>query len=650
MAVSYNALGAHWDGRGVHFALFSAHAENVEVCLFAGEMERRVALSRSQDIWHAYVTGAGPGTYYGYRVHGPFAPQAGHRFNPNKLLIDPYARELTGPAGWHPLNLAYTPAGAADLRDNAGVMPKCIVRAPSAAAARGPARPWSDTVIYELHVKGFTQLHPDVPEAHRGRFRGLMAPVVIKYLQDLGVTAVELLPVFAFADEAHLAAAGLTNYWGYNTCNFFCPDPRYGTAEDFQVMTAALHAAGIEVLLDVVFNHTAEGNAAGQTLSFRGIDNRSYYWAPDEDPGSYVDYSGCGNTLNMAHPRVQQMILEALAYWTSLGADGFRFDLATVLGRGPAGFSGDAALLRDIAAMPALEHAKLIAEPWDTKGYHLGAFPAKFAEWNDKYRDTVRDFWRGSVKRPSAMALRIAGSSDIFSRPSRGVNFITAHDGFTLADLAAYETKHNAANGEDNRDGADHNRSRNWGVEGPTARPEVIAARAKYRRNMLASLLLSKGTPMLTAGDEIGRSQGGNNNAYCQDNIISWLDWRAVDAGLLAFVRKLARLRGRIPRLRSEHFYQAATSEIAADIIWLHPGGREITRSDWQDSALEAFGFRLPEAGLTVLFNAGSDIDFVLPEGLWTVTIDTANPRGERTISRTYPLSSLSLVVLEALG
>ncbi|MHB1204049.1 MAG: glycogen debranching protein GlgX [Rhodospirillaceae bacterium] len=649
-------LGAHWDGSGVNFALFSAHGEKVELCLFDDSgREERLSLDRTGNIWHGYVAGAGPGLKYGYRVHGPYAPQDGHRFNPNKLLIDPYAKALTGPVAWNEANHGYRFGEAEDSfddRDNAGLMPKCVVTAAQDPAPPGARRPWTDSVIYELHVKGFTQTHPDVGEPERGRMAGLSAPAVLDYLTGLGVTAVELLPVFAFADEGHLATRGLTNYWGYNTYAFFTLDPRYGDEAAMRAMIAAYHAAGIEVILDVVFNHTAEGGPQGQTLSFRGIDNRSYYWAAPDAPGSYMDYSGCGNTFNVTHPQVQRLIVDSLIHWTQMGVDGFRFDLASVLGRGPDGFHTDAPLLKAITQAPALKDSKLIAEPWDIGGYDLGGFPEGWAEWNDRYRDVLRDYWRGEINQ-GALATRLAGSSDIFKTPAASVNFITAHDGFTLHDLVSYDAKHNEANGEDNRDGTDNNRSRNWGEEGPSSNPDIIAVREKQKRNMLACLLLSQGVPMLVAGDEFGRTQNGNNNAYCQDNPIGWVDWASVDAKLLDFVKRLIQLRERDPTLRRDHFFRGVPARTGnKDIFWLHPDGREITAEDWDDPGLQAFGFLLPasDADLVVLVNGGADLTFRLPVGRpWTVYLDTAAEADATPLFGEYAMTAASLAVLESI-
>ena len=605
-------LGAHWDGRGVNFALFSVHAERVELCLFDSSGRRettRVALPEYTDeIWHGYLPDVRPGQLYGYRVYGPYEPERGHRFNHHKLLIDPYARLLHGAVRWHDALYGYRVGDARgdlsfDSRDSARYVPKCVVVAQAAAgcvARRRPHRPWRRSVIYELHAGGYTRLHPGVPQALRGSFRGLAEPAVVAHLFNLGVTAVELLPVHARVDERRLADAGLSNYWGYNSIGFFAPDSRFLTRADvgeFNLLTRTLHEAGIEVLLDVVYNHTAEGGELGPTLSFRGIDNAIYYHLDPVRPRRTRDFTGCGNSLNLTQPRVLQLVLDSLRYWVQeMGVDGFRFDLATTLARdgADAGFEPGSGFLDAVRQDPVLAGVKLIAEPWDLGpgGYRLGGFPPGWSEWNDRYRDTVRRFWRGDAGQVAALASRLTGSSDLFPnhgrRPTASVNFITAHDGFTLRDLVSYEHKHNAANGEDNRYGTDNNLSWNGGVEGRTDDPDITAMRLRQMRNLLATLLLSQGTPMLLAGDEFGHTQRGNNNAYCQDNPISWPDWaRLTDAdgaALHRYLRRLLRLRKRHGVFRRDRFFtgRALTPSGQRDIVWLNADGSDKQGDDWQ--------------------------------------------------------------------
>ncbi|MGH7041603.1 MAG: glycogen debranching protein GlgX, partial [Acetobacteraceae bacterium] len=541
-------LGATWDGLGVNFSLFSAHADKVELCLFDDRGEReldRIELPEyTNEIFHGYLPDTRPGTLYGYRVHGPYAPAEGHRFNPNKLLLDPYAKAHVGRLRWDPACFGYT-IGAADAdlsfdaRDSAPFMPKCRVIDPSFTwgRERRPEVPWERTIVYELHVKGYTKLHPAVPENLRGTYAGLGQKEVVDYIRSLGVTSVELLPVHTFVDGSYLLDKGLSNYWGYNTIGFFAPDPRYSSIpsfvfSEFKEMVARLHDAGLEVILDVVYNHTAEGNERGPTLSFRGIDNASYYRLTAGDPRHYVNDTGTGNTFNMDHPRVLQMVTDSLRYWVSeMHIDGFRFDLGTILGREAHGFDVSSGFLDACTQDPVLSQVKLIAEPWDIGpgGYQVGGFPPGWAEWNDKFRDTVREFWKGDSGKLSDLATRLAASADAFHRRGRkpwaSVNFVTAHDGFTLQDLVSYNEKHNEANGEDNRDGTDNNSSWNHGVEGPTEDAAILDLRDRQKRNLLATLLMAQGTPMLLAGDEFGRTQQGNNNAYCQDNEISWVNW-----------------------------------------------------------------------------------------------------------------------------
>jgi isoamylase len=598
-------LGATWDGRGTNFALFSAHAEKVDLCLFdpqgRRELQRIALLNRSDDVWHGYLPDVSPGQLYGYRVHGPYEPEHGHRFNPNKLLLDPYAKRLSGRLVWSDAHLGYR-AGTVradlsfDRRDNARGMPKSAVIDPAftAASERRPRTPWENTIIYEAHVKGLTQLREDVPPAWRGFYPGLAAPSVIDHLRRLGVTAIELLPVHAFADDRLLVERGLRNYWGYTPLAFFAPEPRYAPdnpIESFRSTVARLHDAGIEVILDVVFNHTAEGNHLGPTLSFRGIDNASYYWLKHDGPRYYEDFTGCGNALNLTHPRVLQMVMDSLRYWVeAYQVDGFRFDLASTLGRGPNGFDGRSAFFAAVLQDPVLATVKLIAEPWDLGpgGYQAGAFPSGWSEWNDVYRRTLRSYWRGDGGLLGDLAGRMTGSADLFHRrgraPHAGVNHVTVHDGFTLADLVSYDEKHNEANGEANRDGSNENFSTNCGVEGPTDDPAVIALRRQLRRNQLASLMLAHGVPLLLAGDEVGNSQDGNNNAYCQDNEIGWVRWSALgnrDEDLTGLIARLAELRRRFPQLRPRHWVEGKRPDGTYGLLWLTPHATEMTVPDW---------------------------------------------------------------------
>jgi glycogen operon protein len=607
-------LGATWDGLGVNFALFSAAATKVELCLFddSGEREmQRIELPEFTDeVWHGYLPDARPGTIYAYRVHGPYDPKAGHRFNPNKLLLDPYAKALLGALRWDPAVFGYTLESGDDLtfdsRDSAPFMPRCRVVDPAFTWGRdaSPQVPWERTIIYETHVRGYTMCHPAVPEPLRGTFAGLAVKEVVDGIRRLGVTSVELLPVHAFIDDALLLDKGLRNYWGYNTIGFFAPERRYsssGSTGEFKAMVAHLHDAGLEVILDVVYNHTAEGNERGPTLSFRGIDNASYYRLLPDDKRHYINDTGTGNTLNLSHPRVLQMVTDSLRYWVhEMHVDGFRFDLATILGREPYGFDEGGGFLDSCRQDPVLSGVKLIAEPWDIGpgGYQVGAFPPGWAEWNDRFRDTVRSFWKGDEGQVAGMASRLSASGDVFNRRGRkpwaSVNFLTAHDGFTLHDVVSYNDKHNEANGEENRDGHDHNRSWNHGAEGPTDDAAIRALREQQKRNMLATLVLAQGTPMLLAGDEFGRTQGGNNNAYCQDNEISWVDWTIGEDGeaLRAFVRRLTALRHQYPMLRRGRFLTGVyNAEFRVkDVSWRSSAGGEMTPEAWNDPATRCFG------------------------------------------------------------
>jgi isoamylase len=666
--------GATWDGEGVNFALFSEHAERVELCIFdpAGRRElQRVPLrERTHDVWHGYLPEARPGMLYGWRVHGPYRPADGHRFNPHKLLVDPYARNLVGSVRWSDALYGYVVGHkredlSFDRRDSAPGMPKCQVvdNAFTWGDDRPPAIEWNDMVIYEMHVRGFTMRHPGVPPALRGTYAGLASAPAIEHLKRLGVTTVELMPVHAFVDDRRLVEMGLRNYWGYNTLGYFAPEARYAATSnpvaEFKAMVKVLHSAGIEVILDVVYNHTAEGDHLGPTLAFRGIDNASYYRLLESDRRRYIDYTGCGNTLNLRHPRVLQLIMDSLRYWViEMHVDGFRFDLASALARELHEVDRLGAFFDVILQDPVLNRVKLIAEPWDLGegGYQVGNFPPGWAEWNDRYRDTMRAFWKGDGGLIGEFARRLTGSSDLYGRSGRrpyaSINFITAHDGFTLRDLVSYNDKHNEANGEDNRDGHNHNLSWNCGVEGPTDDPQINRLRAQQSRNFIATLLLSQGVPMITAGDEIGRTQNGNNNAYCQDNETSWIDW-SLDGDrerLLAFTRRMIALRRAHPTFRRRDFFQGRPiyGSDVKDIVWLRPDGDEMTQHEWESEHARALAVYLAGAGLAevdsrgrpladddfvLLFNASAEpVEFRIPErlgaGRWLVVLDTAHADG----------------------
>jgi glycogen operon protein len=638
-------LGATWDGAGVNVAVFSAHAEKIELCLFdaKGRREiRRVALPEyTHEVWHGYFPDLRPGQLYGLRAHGPYDPANGHRFNANKLLLDPYAKMLQGDIRWHDACFGYR-VGAQredlsfDRRDSAFVMPKCVVIDPAVTWGNDvrPRTSWSESIIYEAHVKGITALHPKVPEQLRGTFGGLADSRVIEHLVKLGVTAIELLPVQAFFDDRYLVEKRLKNYWGYNTIGFFAPAERYisrgADVHEFKRMVRKLHQAGIEVILDVVYNHTAEGNELGPTLSFRGLDNASYYIL-GEDPRYYYDTTGCGNTLNLKHPRVLQMVMDSLRYWVeACHVDGFRFDLATALGRERDNFEPASVFFDTVRQDPVLSRIKLVAEPWDLgpDGYQLGNFPPGWAEWNGANRDWVRSFWRGDEGTKPDLANGLLGSANFFDhrgrRPWASVNFVTAHDGFTLTDLYSYDHRHNEENLEDNHDGHYDNRSWNCGVEGPTDDPDILALRAKMRRNAIATILLSQGTPMLLMGDEIGRSQDGNNNAYCQDKDINWLSWinrDPQDEEFLEFVRKLIAFRQSRPRLSAKHFLHGRyINGDVRDVSWLSPSGNEMTEKEWHDPEARSLGLmHCDERGscLLIVIN-GSDqpVDFHLSQEL----------------------------------
>ncbi|MGN2392548.1 glycogen debranching protein GlgX [Pelomicrobium sp. G1] len=689
--------GATWDGEGVNFALFSENAEKVELCIFDDkgrrELQRIEFKEHTDQVWHCYLPEARPGMLYGYRVHGPYKPEAGHRFNPHKLLLDPYAKAIVGGINWSDAHFGYRIGHeredlSFDRRDSAPGMPKCQVvdTAFTWGDDRRPDIPWHETIIYELHVKGFTMLHPEVPPALRGTYAGLATTPVIEYLKRLGVTTVELMPVHTFVDDRHLVQKGLRNYWGYNSIGYFAPDNRYsasGQVAEFKTMVKALHSAGIEVILDVVYNHTAEGNHLGPTLAFRGIDNASYYRLVADNPRYYMDYTGCGNTLNMQHPRVLQLIMDSLRYWVNeMHVDGFRFDLASALARELHEVDRLGAFFDIIRQDPVLSQVKLIAEPWDLGegGYQVGNFPVGWTEWNDKYRDTMRAYWKGDGGLIGEFARRLTGSSDLYGKsgrsPHASINFVTAHDGFTLHDLVTYNEKHNEANLEENRDGHNHNLSWNCGVEGETDDPQVNALRARQKRNLLATLLLSQGVPMLLAGDEICRTQRGNNNAYCQDNEISWVDWNLTQPKrqLLAFVQRMVALRRDHPVFRRRHFFQGRPIHGTGvkDIVWLNPDSREMTDEEWNQHHARCLGVYLAGEGLTetdergrpitdsnflVLFNAHhEEIPFSLPQlaggPRWLVVLDTAYEEGLAwdgvyMAGASYPLQGRSLALLQ---
>jgi isoamylase len=688
-------LGATWDGTGVNFALFSEHATGVELCLFDAEgRETRLPLrERTNMAWHCYLPDVRPGQLYGYRVHGPYDPARGHRFNPAKLLLDPYARALAGGVRWDDAVFAYPVGGpeedlVPDPRDSAPFVPRCVVVDPTFAWGddRPPRTPWHRTVIYECHVKGMTARHPGVPAHLRGTYLGLCSDVIVDHLLSLGVTAVELMPVHHFLDDRHLVERGLANYWGYNTIGFFAPDARYEAAavpgnqvDEFKTMVKTFHAAGLEVILDVVYNHTAEGNHLGPTLSLKGIDNAAYYRLSPDDPRYYYDFTGTGNSLNARHPRTLQLIMDSLRYWvTEMRVDGFRFDLAPVLARELFEVDRLSAFFDIIGQDPTLQNVKLIAEPWDVGpgGYQVGNFPVGWAEWNGKYRDDVREFWKGEPGKVPALASRLSGSADIYKWSQRAayasVNFVTAHDGYTLRDLVSYERKHNEANGEGNRDGHEHNISRNWGVEGETDDPAVLERRDRAMRNFLATLAFSQGVPMLSHGDEIGRTQRGNNNAYAQDSELSWVDWELDPPRelLLEFTRRVFAIRAANPVLRRRTYFrgQVVSHDGVKDLTWLRPDGAEMTAEDWDDAGGHALGMLVhgeatddtddrgrPILGETMLLLVNASpgpVAFRLPDldavpherrtAAWTVLVDTTSdepPKLERGRVELVPYS-----------
>ncbi len=692
-------LGATSDGEGTNFAVYARHAEQVDLCLFdandpSRELRRTPLREKTGHVFHAYLPGLRPGTLYGFRAHGPHEPARGLRFNPAKLLVDPYARAITGEVDFDGPVFGY-PLGAPeqdlarDDRDSAAAMPKGVVVADDFdwSGDRRPETPWHRSVIYEVHVKGFTARHPEVPPELRGTYLGLASPPALEHLVRLGVTAVELLPVQEFVDDPFLRARGLTNYWGYSTLGFFAPEQRYACGsrgeqvDEFRQMVKALHAAGIEVILDVVYNHTAEGNHLGPTLSLKGLDNPSYYRLVEDDPRHYWDTTGCGNSLNTTDPQALKLVMDSLRYWVDeMHVDGFRFDLAVTLARDPTAFDVRSRFLSAVHQDPLLERVKLISEPWDVgpDGYHVGGFPVRWSEWNGKYRDVVRRFWKGDPELAGEMGYRLTGSADLYEAAGRkifaSVNFVTAHDGFTLRDLVSYDHKHNEANGEENRDGSDDNHSWNCGVEGETEDPAVLALRDRQVRNLLATLLVSQGVPMISAGDELGRTQRGNNNAYCQDNELSWLDWSLDDRrrALLGFTRRLVRLRLSQPVLQRRRFFRGATpwDSSLKDLAWFRPDGEEMSEDDWNEPFARSVGFLLggdtiatpDERGerivgdtLLVLMNAWHEaVTYRLPDigwgREWEILLDTA---GATDVKRdlvagggSVPVEARSLVLL----
>jgi isoamylase len=689
-------LGATWDGRGVNFALFSANAEKVDLCLFDSsghrEIERITLRDYTDQVWHGYLTNARPGLLYGYRVHGPYDPNKGHRFNSNKLLLDPYAKALDGKLAWTDAHFGYRIGSPRedlliDRRDNARAMPKCMVVSTSFdwTSDRKPETPLADTVIYEMHAAGITRTREDIPKLQRGTFAALASPQMIRHYRDLGITAVELLPTHGLVNDRRLVELGLVNYWGYNSIAFFAPDQRFlgnGTIDEFKSMVLRLHDAGLEVILDVVYNHTAEGDHLGPTFSFRGIDNASYYWLRHDNPRFYEDFTGCGNSMNFRHPRVIQLVLDSLRYWVQeMHVDGFRFDLAVTLGREDNGFDVNGGFFDAIRQDPTLAHVKLIAEPWDLGlgGYRVGGFPPGWLEWNGRYRDVTRRFWKGDGGLIGDMASVLTGSGPQFAhngrRPWASVNLVTVHDGFTLDDLVSYNDKHNEANHEDNRDGANDNNSWNCGAEGPTEDADIRALRVRQKRNMMASLLISQGTPLILAGDELGNSQDGNNNAYCQDNEVGWVDWspeRIAEFGILPFMQRMIALRHRHPTLRQPLYLSGRPIRDGdiPDIVWLTPHGVRSTDQDWNFPEARCFAFLLNGARpsleksetytpthLLFFLNAlHEDMEFTIPPAYdynWTPVIDTTDDEGvprQVTLRKgdKYNVVCRSLVILES--
>jgi glycogen operon protein len=692
--------GANWDGAGVNFSLFSENATGVELCLYDDRDENvetgRVTVTEQTDrVWHIYLQGAKPGLRYGYRVHGPYDPNNGQRFNPAKLLVDPYAKSIDGFLQWDDTLFGYTVGHpdqdlSRDDRDSAPFVPKSVVVDPY-FDWRNDAQlhiPWHDTIIYELHVKGFTMQHPEIPADLRGTYAGLAHPASVEYLTRLGITSVELMPIHHSVADRHLLERGLTNYWGYNSLGFFAPDARFSAAgsggdqvAEFKNMVRTLHSAGLEVILDVVYNHTAEGNQLGPTVCFRGIDNTAYYRSVEGQPRYYMDYTGCGNTLNMRHPRALQLLMDSLRYWvTEMHVDGFRFDLAAALARELHEVDRLGAFFDIIHQDPILSQVKLIAEPWDLGqgGYQVGNFPVLWSEWNGRYRDCVRDYWRGSDQSLAEFASRLTGSSDLYEsggrKPYASINFLTAHDGFTLNDLVSYNDRHNEKNGEENRDGESNNRSWNCGAEGPAKDPKVNALRDRQKRNLIATMFLSLGVPMLLAGDEFGRSQGGNNNAYCQDNELSWLDWQNLDSKQLAFTHQLIEFRKQHPVFRRRKFFEGRSIRggDTNDIAWFRPDGELMSDEDWgagfakslgvflngdEIPSVDAAGRRVLDVSFYLIFNAHWEpVDFVLPPEKWGQSwnrlLDTTNGEPnedtwQRAAGTRINVESRSLVVMQ---
>ncbi len=688
-------LGATYDGSGTNFALFSSIAEKVELCLFdADDTETRVQLHEVDGyVWHGFLPGVEPGQRYGYRVHGPYDPDQGLRCNPNKLLLDPYTKAIDGTIEWDESLFGYH-FGDPDSRnddDSAASLPKCVVINPffDWGVDRPPRRQYADSVIYETHVKGMTETHPEVPDALRGTYAGMAHPVIVEHLTQLGITTVELMPVHHFVNDSFLVDKGLNNYWGYNTIGFFAPDHKYssstspgGQVQEFKAMVRTLHEAGIEVILDVVYNHTAEGNHMGPTLSFRGIDNQAYYRLVDDSMQYYMDYTGTGNTLNVRHPQSLQLIMDSLRYWVlDMHVDGFRFDLAATLAREFYDVDRLSSFFDLVQQDPVVSQVKLIAEPWDVGpgGYQVGNFPPQWTEWNGKYRDTVRDFWRGEQGTVGEFAARITGSADLYEtsgrRPAASINFVTAHDGFTLRDLVSYNDKHNEANKDDNNDGESHNRSWNCGVEGPTDDKDILALRARQQRNFLATVFLSQGVPMICHGDELGRTQQGNNNGYCQDNELTWVDWGNVDVDLMAFARRLAELRREHPVFRRRRFFDGRPTRRRGDvpdIAWFSPDGEEMTEEDWDAGVgsiavylngngiaeRDARGERVVDDSFLMCFNSHWErTDFTLPGEeygpAWEVVFDTTHAETEELVAEagaTLAMAPRSIIVLQQAG
>lgn len=700
-------LGATWDGKGVNFAVFSRHATQVELCLFDSPKARRESIriplrECSQYVWHGYLPDCRPGQLYGYRIYGPYRPEEGHRFNPKKVVLDPYAKAVERPVRWYDSMFGYRLQSprldlTMDTRDNAAHAPLGVVvdSAFTWGQDTRPNIPATEMVLYEAHVKGMTKLHPHVPAKLRGTYAGMANQSVIQHLKELGVTTVELLPIHVCVDESHLVKNQLTNYWGYNSLNFFSPDPRLAAATDpqeilreFKMMVRAYHEAGLEIILDVVYNHTAEGNHLGPTLSFKGVDNASYYRLVPDSPRYYMDFTGCGNTLDTTQPWTLRLVLDSLRYWVEeMHVDGFRFDLTSALGREHFDFNPYSPFFQALYQDPVLSKVKLLAEPWDAAmgGYQVGHYPPPWYEWNGKFRDTVREFWTRQGSSLDQLATRLAGSSDLFQHngrsPTHSINFVTCHDGFCLQDLVSYNDKHNEANGENNRDGTNDNRSWNCGTEGPTSNPAVLQLRERLKRNLMSSLLLSLGVPMLHHGDELSCTKGGNNNTYCQDNKRSWLDWdlayenRPDRAAFLQFMKRLIAIRKTEPVFKRWRFFQGEPSQVSGihDIYWFSPNGHDMTVHDWHNPTLKAFGFLLEgsaigerdEEGmwlrgdsLLVLMNGSSqDIPFIMPvhhqHRAWEVILDTTTPDGSPRLSKTlwdteecYPLQARSVVVM----